>query len=222
MTNLTAEAKSLENVKNVVFCKTEEESQKHYDVWSEIYDNDLITLGFGGHTSIIYMFSKHVEDRINTKVLDLGGGTGLVSQFLRSQLQFKGEIDILNANMDMLYKASKKEVGYSTILRHWVGDSGDLPFRDATYDVIVCSGAFIPNHIPASAIKGILNVIKPGGLLLLNMRLETTGSYGEELLNNIKQLCSEKKLELLDDDQYIHFSKSPNKFNSGCFVYRRT
>uniref|UniRef100_H2Z439 Methyltransferase domain-containing protein n=1 Tax=Ciona savignyi TaxID=51511 RepID=H2Z439_CIOSA len=171
--------------------------------------------------NITDMFLKHVKDRTNTKVLDLGGGTGSVSQLLRNQLQFKGEIDILDANMDMLYKASKKEVGFSNILCHWIGDSGDLPLRDATYDVIVCAAAFLPNHIPAPAIKGILKVIKPEGLLLLTMRLETTGSYEKVLQDNIKQLCSEKKLELLDDVKYTHFSNSPNKFNSGCFVYRR-
>uniref|UniRef100_H2YX16 Methyltransferase domain-containing protein n=1 Tax=Ciona savignyi TaxID=51511 RepID=H2YX16_CIOSA len=93
------------------------------------------------------MFSKHVKDKINSVVLDLGGGTGTSSLFIRNQLQFQGEIDILDANIEMLYKASQKKIGFRNIIRHFVGKSGELPVRDESYDVIISTGAFVPNHI---------------------------------------------------------------------------
>uniref|UniRef100_H2YX11 Methyltransferase domain-containing protein n=1 Tax=Ciona savignyi TaxID=51511 RepID=H2YX11_CIOSA len=109
MSNQQLEEKCLENIKRVVWCKTAEESQNHYKVWSEQYDTELAIIGGSGSQAATNMFSKHVKDKINSVVLDLGGGTGTSSLFIRNQLQFQGELDILDANIEMLYKASQKK-----------------------------------------------------------------------------------------------------------------
>uniref|UniRef100_H2ZNR6 Methyltransferase domain-containing protein n=1 Tax=Ciona savignyi TaxID=51511 RepID=H2ZNR6_CIOSA len=212
---------TLEKVKCAVWCKTAEESQNYYTLWSQEYDDDLIILGSDGCQMATNMFLKHVKDKTSSKILDFGGGTGISSFLIRNQLQFQGEIDIMDANIDMLYKASQKKIAFRNIIRHFVGKSGDLPVRDASYDVIVTTGAFIPKHIPATAIQGVIKAIRSGGLLIMTRRLQGTGDYGEELDQNIDQLCSEKKLELLDHIEYGHFSNQENTIKSGCFVYMR-
>uniref|UniRef100_H2YX31 Methyltransferase domain-containing protein n=1 Tax=Ciona savignyi TaxID=51511 RepID=H2YX31_CIOSA len=210
MSNQQLEEKCLENIKRVVWCKTAEESQNHYKVWSEQYDTELAIIGGSGSQAATNMFSKHVKDKINSVVLDLGGGTGTSSLFIRNQLQFQGEIDILDANIEMLYKASQKKIGFRNIIRHFVGKSGELPVRDESYDVIISTGAFVPNHIPASAIQGMIKAIRSGGLLIFTLRLQGLGDYGEEFVQNIEQLCLEKKLELLDQMELRHFTYQEN------------
>ncbi|XP_078495273.1 uncharacterized protein LOC144750079 [Ciona intestinalis] len=139
-------------VKNVVFCQSTEESQKNYRKWSRQYDNDMSILGNSGSSKIIEMFSKLVTDLENCEVLDLGGGTGKASFNLRNHVEFKGELDILDANIDMLYEASQKDIQFRNIICHAVTERGNLPLCDEMYDVIISSGAFLPNHIPASSI----------------------------------------------------------------------
>ncbi|XP_078493872.1 ubiquinone/menaquinone biosynthesis C-methyltransferase UbiE-like [Ciona intestinalis] len=211
----------LENVNNVVFCETTKQSQAHYRKWSAQYDSDMDVLGVSYSTKVVDMFEKHVTELDNLKVLDLGGGTGTASFNLRNRLNFKGEIDILDASMSMLYEASQKDVGFRNILCHFVTDSGELPFRDETYDVIISSGAFLPNHIPASSIFGVINALKRGGLLMLTRRLQTNEEYGEEFVENVEKLCKEKKLKFVDRMEYIHFTNIEHKFQSGGFVYQR-
>ncbi|XP_078495245.1 uncharacterized protein LOC101243204 [Ciona intestinalis] len=208
-------------VKSAVFCQTTEESQSYYDVWSQHYDNDTSTLGSLSTIKITEMFSKHVTDLNNCQVLDLGGGTGRVSYNLRNRIHFKGDIDILDANMNMLYEANQKDINFRNILRHFVNENGNLPMGDEMYDVVVSSGTFLPNHIPVTSIFGIINVIKRGGLLLFTRRLKTTEGYGQQFVENVEKLCSEKKLKYVDHIEYVHFTNTEDKFSSGCFVYQR-
>ncbi|XP_078486113.1 uncharacterized protein LOC144744675 [Ciona intestinalis] len=208
-------------VKNVVFCQSTEESQKNYRKWSRQYDNDMSILGNSGSSKITEMFSKLVTDLENCEVLDLGGGTGIASFNLRNDIEFKGELDILDANIDMLYEASQKDIQFRNIICHAVTERGNLPLCDEMYDVIISSGAFLPNHIPASSIFGIINVIKRGGLLLFTRRLKTAEGYGQQFVENVEKLCSEKKLKYVDHIEYVHFTKVEDKFTSGCFAYQR-
>nr|XP_004227099.1 uncharacterized protein LOC101243204 [Ciona intestinalis] len=212
---------ALEAVKSAVFCQTTEESQSYYDVWSKRYDSDTSTLGSLSTIKITEMFSKHVTDLSNCQVLDLGGGTGRVSYNLRNRIHLKGDIDILDANMNMLYEANQKDINFRNILRHFVTENGNLPMSDEMYDVVVSSGTFLPNHIPVTSIFGIINVIKRGGLLLITRRLKTTEGYGHQFVENVEKLCSEKKLKYVDHMEYVHFTKVEDKFPSVCFVYQR-
>nr|XP_002125713.1 uncharacterized protein LOC100175264 [Ciona intestinalis] len=208
-------------VQNVVFCQSTEESQKNYRKWSTQYDNDMTILGTSNTTKIVEMFSKLVTDSENFAVLDLGGGTGIAASNLRNHAGFKGELDILDASIHMLYEASQKDINLRNIICHAVTENGNLPLRDEMYDVIISSGAFLPNHIPASSIFGIINVIKRGGLLLITRRLKTTEGYGQQFVKNVEKLCSEKKLKYVDHMEYVHFTKVEDKFPSGCFAYQR-
>nr|XP_018670460.1 uncharacterized protein LOC108950095 [Ciona intestinalis] len=212
---------ALRAVKSTVFCQTAEESQFYYDVWSKHFDNDTSTLGSLSSIILTEMFSKHITDFKNCQVLDLGGGTGKVSFNLRNRFHFKGEIDILDANMNMLYEAYQKDLNFRNILRHFVTETGNLPLADEMYDVVASAGAFIPNHISVTSIFGIIKVIKRGGLLLVTRRLKTTEDYGQQFVENVEKLCSEKKLKYVDHMEYVHFTNVEDKIPSGCFVYQR-
>ena len=63
---------ALQNVNNVVFAKSFEESTDNYTKWSEVYDNDLTTLGCEPSLETAKMFEKY---GMNSKMLlDVGGG----------------------------------------------------------------------------------------------------------------------------------------------------
>lgn len=87
------------------------------------------------------------------RILDNGCGTGLLSEFA-SQENLVG-IDI---STEMLKMAKKR--GYRNLAR---GNSMDLPFRQESFDSIVCRSLL--HHLPdrAKAVEEISRVLKPGG-----------------------------------------------------------
>ena len=64
------------------------------------------------------------------------------------------------------------------IFRHLISENGLLPMQNGTYDIVTSSGSFIPNHVPATAVKVSWN------LFIINISIILLSSGGV----NIEQL----------------------------------
>jgi ubiquinone/menaquinone biosynthesis C-methylase UbiE len=97
----------------------------------------------------------------NVAVLDLMGGTGLLSHGLVGA-GFRN-ITLLDLSVDMLSYA-RKSLG--TQVRTCAADAMKLPFDDARLDVVVCRGGL--HHLPdlTDAMREIQRVLRPGGTFL--------------------------------------------------------
>lgn len=98
----------------------------------------------------------------NDRVLDLGGGTGRVANFIK-ELQKDNEIYLLDSNKGMLKKADKKELEN---LFH--GYSSNMPFSDNFFDVILCVDALHHFEKTEESLSEMSRVLKPGGKLIVS------------------------------------------------------
>jgi ubiquinone/menaquinone biosynthesis C-methylase UbiE len=104
----------------------------------------------------------------DTKVLDLGCGAGVLSE----QLVSAGfDVDAADMSQDMLEfsrtRLSKYDASRYRLTR---AECGDLPFPDASFDVVACIGVFGYMDDVDAAIAEIKRVLRPGGTLVFSIR----------------------------------------------------
>lgn len=107
--------------------------------------------------------------RPGDRLLDVGTGSGLVARLAVPKVRWTGTVTGLDLNAGMLGVA--KEL--STLIEppiEWVeGDAHDLPFPDASFDVVTCQ--FGVQYFPdkKKALKQIHRVVAPGGRFLFSV-----------------------------------------------------
>jgi ubiquinone/menaquinone biosynthesis C-methylase UbiE len=104
----------------------------------------------------------------DTKLLDLGCGAGVLSE----QLVAAGfDVDAADMSADMLEfsrtRLSKYDASRYRLTR---AECSDLPFPDASFDVVACIGVFGYMDDVDAAIAEIKRVLRPGGTLVFSIR----------------------------------------------------
>jgi ubiquinone/menaquinone biosynthesis C-methylase UbiE len=137
----------------------------------EIYDTYLVPL-------IFESYARDLADRVAElgplSVLETAAGSGVVTRALASTLSSDAHYTVTDLNQPMLdHAASKQEPDTRISWRQ--ADALDLPFDDASFDVVVCQFGvmFYPDRITGYA--EAYRVLKPGGALIFNVwdRIET-------------------------------------------------
>ncbi|WP_019630268.1 class I SAM-dependent methyltransferase [Actinomadura atramentaria] len=125
------------------------------------------TLGLGG-------------DRPDAAVLDVACGPGNVTRALAAGVGPRGLVVGLDAAPRMLARAAAEDVPADGPAIGYVrGDAADLPFADATFDAVCCSGALYLFDDPWAALDSMTRVLRPGGRIVVltsrRPRLPVTG-----------------------------------------------
>ena len=107
------------------------------------------------------------ETRSEIKILDIGAGTGMVARGLRAEC-FR-HIDALDATKAMLSIAEKENL-YDNYYCEFLSDEPLSCFEQDTYDGLTASGCFARNHIPSEALREIIRLVKPGGIIVIVSR----------------------------------------------------
>ena len=104
-------------------------------------------------------------------LLDIATGTGRLPQTLLAQRSFHGHIIALDRSARMLAQAQAKLSGYSDRITWMQDDAQHLPFEDNYIDVVTCLEAleFFPQ--PDQAMREMIRVLRPGGLLMISNRI---------------------------------------------------
>ncbi len=118
---------------------------------------------------------ERVQPRTDPLILDLATGTGRLPLIMARNGDFHGHVIGLDASARMLARAREKVAAgrfedFVTLMRH---EAGDLPFAADSFDVATCLEAleFLPD--PHVALLEMIRVLKPGGLLLTTIRIDT-------------------------------------------------
>ena len=125
------------------------------------------------------------------RILDNGCGTGILFEALSCE---RRQIFGLDISQNMLRYAQKKAE------KIVLGDSQELPFRERTFDLILCRSLL--HHLPNS-IKGIAEmarVLREGGEIIL---VETNRS----VLSYIPRVIAKKGEHFSDDHQNMSSTK---------------
>jgi ubiquinone/menaquinone biosynthesis C-methylase UbiE len=103
------------------------------------------------------------EIDLGHKILDVACGTGSLSKAAQLEAGLKGKLIGLDASEKMLAAAAKGSRG----IQWQQGNAESLPFEKNEFDRVLCqfSIMFIDNRV--AAIKEMLRVCKPGGLVVV-------------------------------------------------------
>lgn len=146
-----------------------------YDLYAVRYDR----IKQFDETADLTLISQPLLDRISPLsdplMLDVATGTGRVPLVMARNARFQGHVVGLDASRRMLAGARAKiAVGrfesFVSLLQH---DASELPFEDESFDVVTCLEAleFMPR--PQEALAEMIRVLRPGGLLLTTIRIDT-------------------------------------------------
>jgi ubiquinone/menaquinone biosynthesis C-methylase UbiE len=138
-------------------------------------------------------------------VLDVGCGVGHWGRVLIPLLPEDASMIGLDRESTWIEQAYKKaeSLGLSHKISYQTGNAEKLRFKDETFDMVTCQTVLIHVPEPKFALKEMLRVLKPGGLLAVAEPNNVNGAYDNsyfEKLNESFQIGEElqmAKLEIL-------------------------
>jgi ubiquinone/menaquinone biosynthesis C-methylase UbiE len=131
----------------------------------EIYDTYLVPL-------IFECYAQDLADRVSAlkpdSVLETAAGSGVVARAMVSALPSGTQYVVTDLNQPMLDHAASKQ-GPDPRIKWRRADALDLPFDDASFEVVVCQFGvmFYPDRI--TGYSEAYRVLKPGGKLIFNV-----------------------------------------------------
>jgi len=130
----------------------------------KLYDTYLVPLIFEPYAADL---ANRLRPRSLSRVLEIAAGTGVVTRALASTLPDSTSIVATDLNQAMLDQAST--TGTKRAVEWRQADAMQLPFRDGTFDAVVCQfGAmFFPEK--SKAFAEARRVLKPGGVFIFNV-----------------------------------------------------
>ena len=134
-----------------------ESAKRLYGDWAATYDDSFGTAwGFIAPQKIAELYLA--ENNNDTPILDIGAGTGLVTEHLPNLT-----VDALDITPQMLEIASAKNI-YRDLIE---GDLlGTLPIDDEMYAGVISCGTFTHGHVGPACFPELLRVTKSGALFV--------------------------------------------------------
>lgn len=135
-----------------------------YDEWSRSYESDLLDdLGYTGHLIAAGALAAILPDKA-TSIIDIGCGTGLVGQELKS-IGYTN-IDGIDISDEMLNIARPRTIYGNLILGDMMKET---VIKTGTYQAAVCAGSFAPGHLGPECYPEIIRLVEPGSPIVIFM-----------------------------------------------------
>jgi ubiquinone/menaquinone biosynthesis C-methylase UbiE len=107
----------------------------------------------------------------NPLILDVGTGTGRFPLAMLGQKRFEGRVWGVDLSIGMLRRAAERLKPYGARCTLIWEDADVLPFRDDTFDAVVCLETLEFTPDPLHTLSELMRVLRPGGVLLLTNRI---------------------------------------------------
>ena len=149
-----------------------------YADWAETYDQIMLDgLSYSSPRRIAALAAV-TEARRNTRVLDVGCGTGLLAHSLRAQ--GFNRVDGLDYSAPMLAVALREGRIDKAFLRDL---NESLEMGAECYDMLASTGTFTHGHVGAGCLSGLIKLLVPGGWLICTVHRDVwdEGGFGKAL-----------------------------------------
>ena len=183
---------------------SEEAIKDFYADWAENYDKDTSGIHYSACQSTYDLFTRlpdsdYLDLDINDHsihIMDVGCGTGQMGKLLFDQGYTT--IDGCDISLEMTLEADK--LG---IYRHLTADVDinqpiNPDWKDA-YDVSMSVGVFTPGHVDPEALNQLIDMTRPGGLILVSTRLAYYDNSDYQKVSD--ELEAQRKIKLLKLDK---------------------
>ena len=130
----------------------------------KLYDTYLVPMIFAPYATDLV---KRLSTRSLANVLEVAAGTGVVTRALATTLPASVAIVATDLNQAMLDQAAA--VGTQRPVEWRQADAMQLPFKDKTFDAVVCQFGvmFFPDK--STAFAEVRRVLRPGGVFIFNV-----------------------------------------------------
>ena len=170
-----------------------------YDEWSQNYEADLVDgLGYSGHLIAADAFSSIVDNKA-ASIIDIGCGTGLVGQRLKSAGY--SNLDGLDISSAMLAQAVSKNI-YGRLIEGDMNKRTSIP--DEQYDALICAGSFAPGHLGPESYPEFIRLVRRGSPIVIFMNGAHFIEEGYE--SHIRKLEAQGKWNVIDIRHYNYMS----------------
>ncbi len=146
-----------------------------YDLVAHRYDGIKQFDEYADQVLVAQPILSAIAPQTDPLILDVGTGTGRVPLLMARNADFHGHVIGLDASRRMLKVAHDKVAagGFEKTITLMRQDASQLPFPDEHFDVVTCLEAleFMPK--PAATLAEMTRVLRPGGLLLTTIRIDT-------------------------------------------------
>lgn len=149
-----------------------------FDRAAHSYDESAVVQKEIGDRLIERMGAAH---RIPACILDLGAGTGLVTERLRKQFR-KSRVTALDLSLQMLKHARRRD-GWLRRSRYICGDIESLPLLDDTCDAVFSNLALQWCNAPGLFFRELRRVVRPGGAVWFS-------TFGPDTLKEVRKCWS--------------------------------
>ena len=130
----------------------------------KLYDTYLVPLIFEPYAADLV---NRLRSRSFSRVLEIAAGTGVVTRTLASALPESVSIVATDLNQAMLDQASV--VGTKRAVEWRQADAMQLPFRDGTFDAVVCQFGVMFFPEKSKAFSEARRMLSPGGVFIFNV-----------------------------------------------------
>lgn len=144
-----------------------------YDLFATRYDGVKNFDSIYDHALLAQPIMEHIAPHKAPLVLDVATGTGRLPLALLKHKHFQGRVIGVDLSRQMLRPAAAKLQSYGNQAVLLWCPAERLPFADNTFDVVCSLEALEFMTNPAAALREMVRVLRPGGLLLTSNRINT-------------------------------------------------
>jgi SAM-dependent methyltransferase len=119
---------------------------------------------FARHPDYLPYLLHHLDIHPGMTVLEVGAGTGVYTRLMASQLQGEGRAVGIEVQPSLVQEAARRAQaeGWGALIDFQIGDASDLPFPDASFDLVFCNSLLWLLPDPVRALKEMRRVLRPG------------------------------------------------------------
>jgi ubiquinone/menaquinone biosynthesis C-methylase UbiE len=188
-----------------------------------LYDVSVRVLTLGRERRFREQSLQLAELRPGDVVLDVGCGTGTLLLAAAERIGSEGELHGIDASAQMIARARAKGRAAGRDLALQVRSADELPFPDASFDVLFCT--MVLHHLPVPtqlrAISEMRRVLEPGGrIVIVEMQRARTLAAAVSLVSLVHGGSSEERVVDIESElRRVGFGDlSRSAFGAGAMV----